>query len=118
MSEGYKFVLLVVDSFSKFTLLFPIGRQDAAELKRAIAQAVSLFGVSKLMVSDKGRMFESNKFLSWINELGCELHYITPEMHHAIGQVERYVRTVLNMLRIQVNYKNLAWSNTLWKCYW
>ncbi|XP_072948445.1 uncharacterized protein [Epargyreus clarus] len=67
------------------------------------------------MVTDKGRMFESNEFVTWINELGCNLHYITPEMHQANGQAERYMRTVLNMLRIQTNHKNLQWSETLWK---
>lgn len=115
ISEGYKFILVIVDSFSKFTQLYPIHRQDAEELKRVIMQAISLFGVPKLMVTDKGRMFESNAFVSWITELGCNLHYITPEMHHANGQVERYIRTVLNMLRIQVNYKNVSWSDALWK---
>ncbi|KAJ2937541.1 hypothetical protein O0L34_g19049 [Tuta absoluta] len=60
-------------------------------------------------------MFESNEFVTWINELGCDLHHITPEMHHANGQVERYVRTVLNMLRIEVNHKNAAWPETLWR---
>lgn len=114
LSEGYKFILLIVDSFSKFTLLYPISRQDAVELKRIITQAISLFGVPKLMITDKGRMFESNEFVSWITELGCDLHYITPEMHHANGQVERYVRTVLNMLRIQVNHKETRCGSCNW----
>ncbi|KAL0830207.1 hypothetical protein ABMA28_003662 [Loxostege sticticalis] len=115
VSEGYKFVLLIVDAFTKYSLLFPIYRQDSTELKRVITQAISLFGVPSLMITDKGRMFESNDFVTWINELGCNLHYITPEMHHANGQAERYMRTVLNMLRIQANHKNVSWSDTLWK---
>jgi hypothetical protein len=115
VSEGYKFILLIVDSFTKFTLLYPIYKQDATELKRVVTQAISIFGVPKLMVTDKGRMFESNEFVTWIKELGCNLHYITPEMHHANGQAERYMRTVLNMLRIQANYKKVSWSDTLWK---
>ncbi|KAG7311517.1 hypothetical protein JYU34_002562 [Plutella xylostella] len=90
-------------------------RQDANELKRVIMQAVSLFGVPKLMVTDKGRMFESSEFVTWVSSLGCELHFITPEMHHANGQVERYVRTVLNMIRIEANHKKQSWSGTLWK---
>ncbi|XP_075985165.1 uncharacterized protein LOC142982527 [Anticarsia gemmatalis] len=60
-------------------------------------------------------MFESHEFVTWINELGCNQHVITPEMHQANGQAERYMRTVLNMLRIQANYKQLEWSETLWK---
>lgn len=48
-------------------------------------------------------------------ELGADLHYITPGMHNSNGQVERYVRTVLNMLRIKAGYRNASWSETLWK---
>jgi hypothetical protein len=114
-SEGSKYVLLLVDAFTKFCLLYPMQRQDTPELKRVITNAVALFGVPKLMVTDKGRMFESKEFVTMVNDLGCDLHHITPEMHHANGQVERYVRTVLNMIRIEVNHRNAAWSTMLWK---
>ncbi|XP_063826423.1 uncharacterized protein LOC135075894 [Ostrinia nubilalis] len=50
-----------------------------------------------------------------MKELGCDIHYITPEMHHSNGQVERYIRTILNMIRIETNHKNQPWSDTLWK---
>lgn len=115
LSDGYKFILLIVDAFTKYCLLFPMYRQDATELKQIVMRAVSLFGMPKTIITDKGRMFESSEFSSWVTELGCNLHYITPEMHHANGQVERYVRTVLNMLRIETNHKNASWSDTLWK---
>lgn len=60
-------------------------------------------------------MFESGVFVTWITGLGSDLHYITPEMHHANGQAERYIRTTLNMLRIEVNHKASSWSEALWK---
>lgn len=115
VSHGYKFVLLVVDAFTKYCLLYPIVRQDAEELKRAASNAISLFGVPKLLVVDRGRMFEARSFVQWISEMGCEMHYITPEMHNSNGQVERYVRTLLNMIRIETNHKSASWSDTLWR---
>lgn len=114
-SNGYKFVLLLVDAFSKYTLLYPIYRQDVSELLRTITNAISLFGVPKLIVTDKGRMFESSTFIKFLSEMGSTLHNITPEMHHSNGQVERYARTVLNMIRIEVNYRAASWSESLWK---
>ncbi|GBP44074.1 hypothetical protein EVAR_85228_1 [Eumeta japonica] len=114
-STEFKYVLIIVDSFSKYCLLYPMSRQDADELKKVITQMISLFGVPKLMITDKGRMFESNSFVRWINDMGCELHSITPEMHHANGQVERYMRTVLNMIKVEVNHKSSSWADTLWK---
>jgi hypothetical protein len=43
------------------------------------------------------------------------MHLITSEMHRENGQAGRYCRTVLNMLRIEVNNKGRSWSNVLWK---
>ncbi|XP_026727705.1 uncharacterized protein LOC113493872 [Trichoplusia ni] len=36
-------------------------------------------------------------------------------MHQENGQVERYCRTVLNMIRVEVNYNKNDWSKILWK---
>ncbi|CAF4831682.1 unnamed protein product [Pieris macdunnoughi] len=114
-SNGYKFVLIVVDSFTKFCLLYPMYRQDTNELKRVFDRAISLFGTPKLIVCDRGRMFEASAFTSWVSEMGCDIHYVTPGMHHSNGQAERYVRTVLNLLRIESNNKASTWSNALGK---
>lgn len=114
-SEGYKFVLILVDAFSKYCLMYPIYRQDLAESRRVITNAVSLFGTPKLIVADRGRMFDNPEFASWVNELGSDIHLITPGMHQSNGQVERYCRTVLNLIRIKVNHRRTEWSSALWK---
>ncbi|XP_041969681.1 uncharacterized protein LOC121727157 [Aricia agestis] len=89
-------------------------RQDTNELKQIFSNSVSLFGTPKLLVCDRGRMFESMSFQKWVNEMGCQIHFITPEMHAENGQVERYCRTVLNMLRIEAGNKK-EWSDCLWR---
>lgn len=114
-SNGHRFVLIIVDAFSKYCLLYPMMRQEASELKRHFANAISLFGAPKLIVADRGRMIQSNEFLSWVNELGSEVHLITPEMHHSNGQVERYCRTLLNLVRIETNYRREEWAKVMWK---
>lgn len=92
-----------------------IAKMPVRELKRVLVEAISLFGAPKLIVADRERMFTSNEFVSWISELGSDIHYITPEMHRSNGQAERYMRTILNMLRIEVNHRNSSWLETLWK---
>ncbi|KAI5630663.1 integrase core domain-containing protein [Phthorimaea operculella] len=92
-----------------------MARQDAEELKQAISNAFSLFGIPKLLVADRGRMFEARSFVSWLSEMGCDIHHITPEMHQSNGQVERYVRTLLNMIRIQAESNHATWSGALWR---
>lgn len=114
-SNGYKYVLILVDAFTKYCFLYPMYRQDSTELKRAFTNAISIFGTPQLIVCDRGRMFDSAEFNEWAANFGIQLHFITPEMHHENGQVERYCRTVLNMVRIEVNHKHESWSNALWK---
>lgn len=114
-SNGYKFILIIIDSFTKYCLLYPIYSQDSTELKRVITNAISIFGTPYLIVCDRARMFESADFTSFASNFGIHLHYITPEMHQSNGQVERYCRTVLNMVRVEVNHKSQTWSNVLWK---
>lgn len=114
-SQGFKHILIVVDSFTKYCLLYAIRRQDVDQLKSVIQNVISLFGTPRIIICDRARMFESRQFVTLMNELGCQLHYITPEMHQANGQVERYVRTVLNMLRIEVDYKKNEWADELWR---
>lgn len=113
-SNGYKYVLILVDSFTKYCLLYPMRKQDTQELKIAFSNAISLFGTPKMVVVDKGRMFESAAFKKWLSEMQCSIHFITPEVHNENGQVERYCRTVLNMLRVET-ITSRAWSETIWK---
>lgn len=114
-AEGYRYVLIVVDAFSKYCLLYPMYRQDAGELKRHVTNMISLFGTPKLIVADRGRMFQSAEFLDWVQGMGCDTHLITPEMHQANGQVERYCRTVLNMIRVECNHRQRKWPRVMWK---
>lgn len=60
-------------------------------------------------------MYESKSFVNWVKELGCDIHFITPEMHQSNGQVERYCRTVMNMIRVESNFRQESWSKILWK---
>lgn len=45
-----------------------------------------------------------------MSEIGCDIHYITPEM---LGQAECYVR--LNMIWVKSHYRNASWSDAIFK---
>lgn len=114
-SEGHKHVLIMIDAYTKYCLLHAITKQNCSELQRVMTQVISLFGTFKRLVCDRSRMFDNHEFINWISNFGIEMHFITPEMHQENGQVERYCRTVLNMIRVEVNYNDNDWSKVLWK---
>ncbi|XP_047505190.1 uncharacterized protein LOC125049782 isoform X2 [Pieris napi] len=72
-SNGFKYVLIIVDAFSKYCLLYSLYRQNTDELKRVFSNAVSLFGTPSTIVCDRARMFESATFQNWVSDLGCSV---------------------------------------------
>lgn len=50
-----------------------------------------------------------------MSDIGCDIHYIKPEMHQANGQAERYIRTILKMIRVESHNRNASWSDALAK---
>ena len=58
--EGYQYVLLVVDSFSKWTEAFPLRIQEAKEVADLLYNEVfTRYGAFRCIVSDRARNFMS-----------------------------------------------------------
>lgn len=41
-------------------------------------------------------------------------HYTTPDVHRSNGQVKRYMRTIMNLIRVETSIKS-DWSKSIWK---
>ena len=71
--EGYKYVLLVVDSFSKWCEAFPLKSQNAAEVAKILYnEIICRYGAPSSLLSDRGAQFMSKL----IKEL-CNIFQIT-----------------------------------------
>lgn len=66
------------------------------------------------MVMDSGTNFHNLALCKLFDELNIQYHFITPDVHRANGQVERYMRTIMNLIRIESSVKK-EWPSVLWK---
>lgn len=112
--EGYKYVLLVIDGFTKFCILKPLKSLSGCELLSTIRETITLFGTPSLVITDRGTNFSSNRVQSLFREMQIQHHMISTGTPRSNGQVERYVGTVVNMLSTSVNDTS-EWPNVLWK---
>lgn len=112
--EGYKYILLITDGFTKFCLLKPLKTLRAQELIPIIRETITLFGTPALVITDQGTNFSSREIQSLFRDLSIEHHLISTGTPRANGQVERYVSTVINMLNATCN-GSPDWPNGLWK---
>lgn len=112
---GNKYILSIVDEFSKFTLLIPCKGVDSKEYVNGLLKQISLFGIMEQVRTDGGSQFTAN-VCEEINEyLNIKHHVVIPYHPQANGIVERRNGEILKHLRALIMKRRIRdkWSNYL-----
>jgi hypothetical protein len=113
-SQKCKYVLVVVDAFTKYCHLIPLKSVTAYETQQALQTFIGCFGTPRVVIVDSGTNFHNLSVCKFFDEFHIDYHFITPDVHRANGQVERYMRTIMNLIRIETQIRE-EWPNVLWK---
>lgn len=96
--KGYRHILVVVGSFTKFVWLYPVKSTTSIEVISKLETQKKTFGNPFQIISDRGTAFTSQQFKDYCLEENIELKFITAGLSRANGQVERINTTVINVL--------------------
>jgi hypothetical protein len=116
---GFKYIVVVVDSFSHWTSVVAVKNKSAFEAARAIMQVVGNFGTPLRIRSDGGSEFVNGVLVGLQRMMGVSPHVIVPYHPTANGIVERANRSILERLREMIFSKRLVqhpehiWSDLL-----
>lgn len=111
-SNGYSYILTIVDRFTRWPEAIPLVDMRASTVVQAfVEQYVSRFGVPLEITTDQGAQFESKLFEEFNNLIGS--HRIRTTSYHpqANGMVERFHRHLKASLYARNNTSN--WSTEL-----
>lgn len=111
--EGYKHILLLIDAFMKFIFLVPLKTLSGPETSESLRRYLAIFGNTARLICDRGTNFTSQSVRELLSSLNIFHHLIAKSAPRANGQVERYVSTVLDLLRTEVNSSD--WSSSVYK---
>ena len=112
--QGNKYVLVVGDYFTKWTEAYALPNQTAETVARVLAEEfIPRYGVPREIHSGQGRNFESVLFKEVGNILGMEKTRTTPLRPQSDGMVERFNRTLKNMLSKFVEENLRDWDRHL-----
>ena len=96
--SGFRHMLVIVDSFSKFCRLYATKSTGVEEVIRCLDDCFVCYSYPRRIVSDRGTCFISEKFASYVNEHGCQHILIATSTPNANGQVEKCNSTILKVL--------------------
>ena len=114
--SGNKYILVISDYFSKWTEAYPLPNQEALTVaQKLVDQWICRFSVPEQLHSDQGRQFESELIAEVCRLLKINKSRTTAYHPQSDGQVERFNRTLLNMLATVVKDHPHRWEESLCK---
>lgn len=110
-SGEFKYILTMIDRFSRWPEAVPMTNQTAETVaKTFIEHWIARYGCPKRVSVDRGRQFESHLFEQLSSAIGCQ-HIRTTSYHpQANGIIERWHRTMKTAIMCQ---QTTSWANTL-----
>jgi len=113
-SNGNRYILGVIDHFSKFCSLIPIKNADAKSVCHALYEHwISLFGAPIEIISDNGTSFKNALKNELCELLGIKEIYSPPYYPQANGLVERLFRTAKTLIKSVVADNHKDWDEVL-----
>ncbi|KAL0225034.1 hypothetical protein RCL1_002946 [Eukaryota sp. TZLM3-RCL] len=98
--QDFSFVLVFVDSFTRYTILVPLIKLNAQETAYALVWNVcAIFGIPLSIHSDNGPEFANAIFHGLCDLLAIESSHSVPHHSQSNGLVERRHRDILQNLR-------------------
>ena len=109
--SGNKYILVIVDYFTKWVEAFPLPNQGAKTVAdKLVNEVVCRFGIPLIIHSDQGRNFESALFTEMCQLLDIHKTRTTPYHPQSDGMVKRFNRTLEMQLSKFVDYNQKDWD--------
>jgi hypothetical protein len=93
--NGKKYILGIIDRFSRYISLTAVNTQDdTTTIQTIMRQWILKFGAPACIHVDRGKVFESRSFTDFTKSMLIKLQFSSPYHHSANGIIERQFRTI------------------------
>ena len=97
------YLLVVQDYYMKWAEAVPLPDQTAARITGELIKVFSIFGHPEILHSDQGHNFESSILAQTLEAFGVHKSRTTPYHPQGDGMVERFNRSLLQLVRAYVD---------------
>ena len=98
-NKGFRFLLCIIDIFSKFVWVVPLKYKKGVSIVNAFQKILDGSNRKPIKIwVDKGSEFYNNSFKKWLKDNDIEMHSIHNEGKTVVA--ERFIRTLKNKIYI------------------
>ena len=105
-NKNYKYLLVAIDVYSRLAFVVPMKNKTATTVNTALIEILDHTEPNSI-TTDQGSEFINAAFKKILTNRGIDVNYVDVGSHHALGTIDRYVRT----LREKIN-KYMEMYNT------
>ncbi len=113
---GQKYVLNIIDHFSRFVSLFPLSTRTAESVISNLDMVVEAYEAPRLLLADNAREFCLEKLKAWCRKNGIRLVHSTPNHPQGNSISERLHRTMKSVLANLCKGQPAMWPRDTKKC--
>ena len=101
-SEGYEYILVLVDVFTGYVVLRPLQTKSTAEIIRSLWDVFAHLGIPKIVQTDNDGSFLAIAFSEFLDSQGITQMGVTSYQHRELGIAESMVKIASSTIRKQV----------------
>jgi len=106
-----KYLLTVIDEYSRFPFAFPCPDMTTSTVINCLNTIFSLCGMPEYIHSDRGMCFMSSEFTQYLTSRGIASSHSTPYHPIGNGQVERYNGIIWKSVRLALETSKMPISH-------
>lgn len=112
--SGNQYVLVVVDWFTKYVLVHPMGKATSKAIVKFIENQVFLvFGVCQIFACDNGSQFVSKDFKELMKKYNIQKIWYNAKYHAQVNHTERVNRTIITAIRSYIHENHRTWDQSI-----
>lgn len=124
VGHGFKYIFIVIDAFTKYTIIYPVKSTVTKEVIACLRQYFHHFGICRRIVSDRGSSLVSDEFACYLKQLNIDhikVASATPRSNGQVERVNRFLRSILSKLSSEgkwidfIGRSQFSLNNTLHK---